>query len=137
MTIEEVEVLGLPFLTAKELKERLEDLRRDLNSKDAKMAEDKLAEKSKVQVPAASAPNAAAATAGKEVSSTDHALSFFRPPDPDEEAGGATLEADVQDHKPTLLDDSLEELLIAAFQVQSGRNQDRKFRQRSGWRVDV
>ena len=56
MTIEEVEVLGLPFLTAKELKERLEDLKRDLNSKDAKMAEDKLAEKIKVQVPAASAP---------------------------------------------------------------------------------
>ena len=148
MTNEDVEALGLPFLTAKELKKRLEDLKRDLNSKDAKMAEDKLAEKSKVQVPAASAPNAAAAAAGKEVSSTDHALSFFRPPDPslisffrppdpDEEAGGATLEADVQDHKPTLLDDSLEELLIAAFQVQSGRNQVRKFRQRSGWRVDV
>ena len=56
MTIEEVEALGLPLLTAKELKERLGDLTRDLRSKDAKIAEDKLAEKIKVQVPAASAP---------------------------------------------------------------------------------
>ena len=40
MTIEEVEALGLPLLTAKELKERPGDLKRDLNSKDAKMAEE-------------------------------------------------------------------------------------------------
>ena len=56
MTNEDVEALGLPFLTAKELKERLGDLTRDLRSKDAKIAEDKLAGKIKVQVPAASAP---------------------------------------------------------------------------------
>ena len=56
MTNEDVEALGLPFLTAKELKERLGDLTRDLRSKDAKIAEDKLAEKIKVRVPAASAP---------------------------------------------------------------------------------
>ena len=40
MTNEDVEALGLPFLTAKELKKRLEDLKRDLNSKVAKMAEE-------------------------------------------------------------------------------------------------
>ena len=40
VTNEDVEALDLPRFTAKELKKRLEDLKRDLNSKDAKMAEE-------------------------------------------------------------------------------------------------